>query len=151
MAIEFMSMSENEKSVALRDFVLGILDHRAFEFLNLSAFGAYEMIVMLVFDFVARDPVVKISFGRQACFDEQLHRPVNRRIPNIGMLFADTSVEVFARDVALRLKKRRENQLTLLRMLELVALEIRSKRLQFDFMGHDESVSLLDRTFLRST
>ena len=151
MAIELMPVSENEKSVALRDLVLGILDQRAFEFLNLSAFGAHEMIVMFVFDFVACNPVIKVSFGRQACFDEQLHRPVNRRIPNIGMLFADASVEVFARHVALRLEERRENQLTLLRMLELVALKIRTKRLQFDFVGHDGSVSLLDGTFLRST
>jgi len=56
--------------VARGNFVLGLLDHLALEFLDLAAFDTDEMIVMFLFDLVARDPIVEATFGREARFDQ---------------------------------------------------------------------------------
>ena len=64
MAIEFMAMAQDLELVARRNLVLGPLDHLALEFLDPPAFDADEMVVVLLFDFVARDTVVESMFGR---------------------------------------------------------------------------------------
>ncbi len=129
--------------MALGDLVLGLFDHLAFEFLDATAFQADEMIVMLLLDFVARDPVVEASLRRQTGLDQQLHGPIDRRVADIRMRLANGLIEIFTRDMSLRLEEGGENQLALLRMLQLVLLEVETEGFDFDFMGHGGTISSL--------
>ena len=56
--------------MARGNLVLGVLDHRTLEFLRLPTLVADEMVVVFLFDFVARDAIVESVFGRETSFDE---------------------------------------------------------------------------------
>jgi len=64
------------------------------------------------------------------------------------VLFSHLLIEVVTRDMTLRLEKGRKNQLTLLRVFEMVLLEVFGERLQLDFMRHARTISLPAATFL---
>ena len=130
------------------NIVLGFLDHLALELLDPPALDADKMVMVLLLDLVTRDPVIESTFGCKTGFDEQFHRSIHRCVPDVRVLLAYAFVEVFARDVTLRLEERREDQLTLFRVLEMVLLEVRSKGFHLDFVRHDGTISLPSGTFL---
>ena len=63
-------MTQNLEAMALRDLVLRVLDHLAFELDDLPTLDADEMIVMFLLDLIARDSVIEMTFGGQTRFDE---------------------------------------------------------------------------------
>ena len=126
-----------------------LLDHFALEFGDLPAFDADQVIVVLVLNFVARDPVVEMALSGEPGLHQKLHGSVHRRVSDIRVLGPDRLIQVFTRHVALGLEERLQNQLTLFRLLEMVLFEVCGKRLQLDFMGHRTSVSRLVATFSR--
>ncbi len=141
-------MAQHLEIVALGDLILGVFDQLAFKFLNIPAFQADEMVVMFLFDFVACDAVVEIPLRGQSRLDEQFHRSVDGRVPDIGMRFPHGPIEIFAGDVTLGFKEGGEYQFSLLRMFELVLLQVGAQRFDLDFMGHGGTISLPESDFL---
>ena len=63
-------MAQHLEPVFGGDLVLGFLDHLALEFLDLATLDTYEMVVVFLLDFIARDAVVESPFRREARFDQ---------------------------------------------------------------------------------
>src|SRR6056297_311405 len=106
------------------------------------------MVVMLVLELVAGDAVVEMTLRGETRLGEQLHGPVDGRVADGGILLAHGLEEIVTGDVSLRLEEGRENQLTLLRVLEIVLLEVVGEGLQLDFVRHRRRISLLDQQIL---
>ncbi len=147
MAIEFMPMAQDLELVARRDLDLGLLDHLALEFLDLPAFDTNEMIVVLLLDFVSRDAIVEAAFCRDARFDQKLHRSIDRGVSDVGVLPSHALIEIFTRDMPLRLEKYREDEITLLRVFEVILLKVGGERLHLYFVRHGGRISLSAPSF----
>ena len=120
------------------NLVLGFFDHLAFKFLNTSTFDADKMVVVFLLDLVACDPIIESALRRESGFDEKFHRPIHRGVSDIRVLLSHALIEIFARNVSLGLEKGREDQITLLRVLEVILFQVGGERLHLDFVRHTE-------------
>lgn len=133
--------------MARGNFVLGVFDHLTFEFLNAAAFQTDEMVMVFDLDLIARDPIIEMSFCRETGINQELHRPINRCVSDIGMQLTNGLIKIFTRDVLLGFQEHGENQLALLRMLQMILFEIGTQGLDFDFVRHVETISLPESRF----
>jgi hypothetical protein len=124
VAVQLVPVSQQAKSVLLRDRVLRVFDHLALELDDLAAARADQVIVVVVFDLVARDPIPEVALLREAGLAEQLHRAIDGREADVGILFSERLEQVLARHVPVRREKDVENLIALLRVLEALGLEI---------------------------
>lgn len=106
------------------DLFIVKLDQRA-------ALRADQMIVMAVFVivFVENATVVELEFSRKSALFQELQGPVDGCESYRRVFGFDDRVEVFARDVALGIKKHIEDQLALVGALEPLAFEVLVKDL----------------------
>lgn len=106
---------------------------------------------MRVLDFVSSQPVVKAPFLSETCVHEQLQRPVDRRVPNIGGLFPDFLVELLGAHVFLAFEERNEDRVALPRVLEPHPVEIicQSREFGFKFHGRADYLRFLERSWGR--
>ena len=99
------------------------------------------VVVVLVVDLVAGDPVVEGALAGQPGFAQQLHGAIHRRVTDVGMGFPNDPEDLVAGDVLPRSEKCGQNRLSLLGVLETVLVEISIQRPELDFMGHaDDSI-----------
>ena len=134
--VEFVPVPKNPKSIAVRNLILGFLDHLALEFDDRTALQADEMIVVFVFQFVAHDAIIEVPLLCKTGFDEELHGAIHRRVPDAGMILPNPAVDLFARRVALGRQKHIENRIPLARMFEALLLQKTGESVLFDFVGH---------------
>ena len=88
-SVELVSVPLQFEAMLLRELLLQGFDFVVLEFNDAAAVQADQMIVMLVLvgDFITRDPVTKMSFVGQAALLEQLERAVHRGVPDLWILF----------------------------------------------------------------
>jgi len=132
--VEFVAVAQNAELVAVGDFQLGLLDHRAFELDDLSTAQTDQVVVVFLFDFVAGNAVIKTPFVRQPRVAQELHRTVDGRVADVWMIGANAAVDFLTGDVPSRFEEGREDRLTLFGVLEVVLLEILRQRSLFDFV-----------------
>jgi hypothetical protein len=122
--VEFKTVGLNRKAVTGGHLFLETLDVAVFEFHNLSAAGADEVVVMTFMGHI-----VVLGLGAevtglcQAGFAEEIKRTVNRRQSQMGIFSRKLVVHRFRRDVLL-FEKGIENHFTLARELQLVLAEM---------------------------
>src|SRR5262245_41956524 len=124
------------------DLVLPVFDLLAVELYQPAAFGADQMVVMLVVVkvFVTRVGVAQTFLSRQPAFGQEFERAVNSRESHGRILDFDYVVEVFRAEMTFGLEKDFEYQLTLRRLFESGAPEMFKKNLSFlGEFGHYDS------------
>ena len=135
MPVQLVAMSQDPEAVAIRDLALGSLDHRALELDDLPAPDADQMIVVLVCDLVARQPIEAALLGEPG-FAEQLHRPVDRRVADVRVSLTHLSIQILSGDVTPHGQEHPENRLALLGVLEVVLFEVLSQGPMLDLVRH---------------
>lgn len=123
-AVQFETVSLDREAVTRRDFFLEAFDIAIFEFHDLAAVGA-DQVVMMTF---VRDVVVlglrtEVPGLRQACLTKQVERAIDGRQPQVRIFASQLVVHLFRRDVFL-LEKGVEDQLALAGVLQLVLPEV---------------------------
>ena len=124
MSVELVPVAQDAELVAVGDFQLALLDHRAFELDDLSTAHADQVVVVFLLDLVAGHAVVETPFARQPRVAQELHRAVDGRVADVRVIGANATVDFFAGDVPGRFEKSREDRLTLFGVLEAVLLEV---------------------------
>src|SRR5262245_51071345 len=124
------------------DLVLPVFDLLAVELYQPAAFGADQMVVMLVVVkvFATRVGVAQTFLSRQPAFGQEFERAVNSRESHGRILDFDYVVEVFRAEMTFGLEKDFEYQLALRRLFESGAPEMFKKNLSFlGEFGHYDS------------
>jgi len=133
-------MAQDHEVVLTRNPVLGRLDGATLELDDLPAPRTHEVVVVLVFDLVPGDSVVEVMLLGQARIAQELHGPVDRRVSDVRVLGTHGLIELVTRDVPLRIEEDLEDQISLLRALEVVLFEILGERLVLDLVRHGGNV-----------
>src|SRR5215510_6778167 len=151
-APDAQAVARRSKMMLRGDLVLLVLDLLAVEFYQPAAFGADQMVVMLVIVkmLVARVRVAQSLFARQPAFGQKLERAVNGREAHRRVFDFDNVVEVFGAEMAFGLEKDFEYKLTLCRLFKSGAPEMLEEYLFFLYefrhcLGRYCYHSLLDR------
>jgi hypothetical protein len=129
-------VAQNGESEIIRYFFLRSFNFCRFEFKDPSATSADQMIVVLVFDLVASDSIVKMTFLGKTRIHEELQRAINGGVADMGIALANALVEVLARHVPARFEESIKDRLALFRMLEAVRLKESRECLLFELVRH---------------
>ena len=133
-AVEFQAVSRNGEAVPGGDFFLELFDLAVFEFHDLAAVGANQMIVMaLVGNVVILGLRAEMPGLRQTGFAKKIERTVDGRETQMRVFLRQLVVHRFSGDVFL-LEEGLKDKLALTRELELVFAEVRLQRLHFFHM-----------------
>jgi hypothetical protein len=106
------------------DRFLEALDAIVFEFDDLAAVLAYEMVVMMLIDgFVAGLTVVEVTLLKEVAFAQQPKGSIDRGIANVRADFFDLGVEFLGADVSPDSEKNPGNVIALAGRLESALFE----------------------------
>ena len=136
MPVEFVAVAQDGEPETIRNFFLRPLDHGRFEFEDLPAANANQVIVVLVFDLVTGYTVVEVTLLGETRIHKELERPVDGGVADMGIAQANSLVEILAGDMPAGFEKSVEDRLPLFRMLEVVRLEESRKRLLLKLVSH---------------
>jgi len=143
-SVKFKAVSGNSEAVPGRDFFLELFDLAVFEFHDLAAVGADQMVVVaLVGNVVVLGLRAEMPGLCQTCFAKKVEGAVDGGEPQMRVFLRQLVVHRFGSDVFL-LEERVEDELTLARILQLVFSEVRLQRLHlFHMFRHRVRASLL--------
>jgi hypothetical protein len=138
-AVYFQTVIGHDEAMLMCNLFLQFLDTRILELDNFTAFNADEMIMMIaaVSDFVKGLTAAKVTLFGKATFRQQLERPVNCRIADMGMLFSNPVIKFLGRQMGGSTEKFIQNDFPLTRKLESLLADIISEHLAF--VGHGTS------------
>lgn len=136
-AVEFETMGFDDKAVPGRYLFLQPFNVAVFEFHDLPAFCADQMIVVaFVRDVVVLGLRPEVSSLRQAGLTEEIERPVNGRQAQVRIFPRELVVQFFRCDVFL-FQKRFQDQFPLAGVLQLVFPQVFFQQRCFSLMfGH---------------
>ena len=119
-SVEFEAMGLNGKAIPAGDFFLKSFNVAVFEFNNLAAAGADQMVVMtLVGDVIVLGLGAKVSSLGKAGFTKEVEGAVNGRQSEMGIFTSELVIELFCGDVFL-FEEGIENKFPLARILQLM-------------------------------
>ena len=136
MSVEFVAVAQNGESEIIRYLFLRSFNLCRFEFKDLAATSADQMIVVLVFDLVTGYTVVEVTLLGETRVHKELERPVDGGVADMGIAQANSLVEILAGDMPPGFEKSVEDRLPLFRMLEVVRLKESRKRLLLKLVSH---------------
>ena len=140
MTVELVAMAENLEVVARGDLVLGGFDHRALEFDDPATTDANQVIVVFLRDLVARDAVIEVMLAGDAGLAKELQGPVDGGVPDARKILPDELVEILAGDVPSGVEKLVYDRVALLRVLEIVLVEIAGQRFSLGLVRHSATL-----------
>jgi len=130
-AVQLEAMGLDDEAVFRSDLLLQSLDLAVLKLHDGAATGTDQMVVMpLMGDIVVLRLRTEMAGLSDAGVAKQVQRAVNRGEPEVGIFFGQLMVHGLRRDVFLP-EKRRENELTLARQLELMLRQVLPKHLHF--------------------
>src|SRR5688572_29624962 len=89
-AVELVAMTQHrEATEPLGDLVLQALDLVVLEFEDESALHADQVIVMIADHLEARLAVAELALDREPAIDEELQRPIDRRVADLRLSLAN--------------------------------------------------------------
>src|SRR5690242_5125027 len=113
-AIQLVAVAQHrEASEPERDLVLQTLDLIVLELEDQAALHADQVIVVISDDFVASLSVAELTLDGEPAVDQQLERPVHRRIAHLGLTLANLEQELVDRDVVARTQELLDDRLAL--------------------------------------
>ncbi len=135
--VEFEPVSGNREAVSSGDFLLELFDLTVFEFHDLPAIGADQMVVVaLVGNVVILGLRAEMPGLCQTRLTKEVERAIDGREPQMRVFLRQLVVHLFGGDVLL-LEEGVKNKLTLARILQLVFGEVRFQRVHlFRMFGH---------------
>lgn len=100
-AVQLESMSFDGKTVLPGDFILQLFDARVFEFDNLPAVDADQVIMMLIqiTGLITCLAITEMTLLGDTAFSKQFQGSVNGGIPDPGIFPAQAQVELFGGDM----------------------------------------------------
>src|SRR6516225_3815020 len=99
-------MAGEHNTEFFRDILLHPLDRVVFEFHDLAALLANEMVVMvLAGDLIARLVFIEVALGQQLALLEQFEGPVNCCVTNVGIYFLYFGIKFLGTDMAAEFEK----------------------------------------------
>lgn len=109
--IEFVFVRAHREAVACCDFFLDPLNGGLFEFCDVAALNADQMIVMLIFirDLVACHTIVEATFVCDPAFSQKLEGAVHRCVPDAVIDCSNLCEEIFNGDMSRGLEKLLDN------------------------------------------
>lgn len=127
-----MAVVGNDKAVLFGNFLLQAFDLRAEKFDERVTLRTDQVVVVivLVFVFIARAPIVEVDFPGQFGFDEQAQGSINRREANGFVTLFDEVIEFLDAQVRLGFQKRPQDEVTLGRPLEPMLDQVTVKQLE---------------------
>jgi hypothetical protein len=133
-AVEFQTVGLDDEAVAGGHLFLQTLDLAVFELHDLSAVGANEVVVVaFVGDVVVLRLSAEVSRLRQAGFAKEIECPVDRRQPQVRILFRQLVIHRFRGDMFL-FEKGIKNQLPLPGVFQLMFPEMLFQNRDFFLM-----------------
>ena len=119
-AVELQFMGLDGEAVSAGDFFLESLDVFIFEFHDLAAPGADEVVMMpLVRHVIVLGLCSEVTSLGQTHLAKEIERPVDRSETNMGILFGELPIHLLGGDVLI-LQKHVKNMLALPREFQLV-------------------------------
>ncbi len=136
-AVELKAVGRDGEAVPGGDFLLKLFDLAVFEFHDLAAVGADQMVVVaFVGDVVVLRLRAEMARLRQAGFAKQVERAIDSRKPQMRVFFRQLMVHLFSGDMFL-LEEGLENELALAGVFQLMFAEMRFERFHLFYMlGH---------------
>jgi hypothetical protein len=99
-------MPRKHNAQLFRNVLLHSFDCVVFEFHDLAASLANEMVVMVLSsDFVTRLVLIEMTFSQQLAFFQQFERAIDRRVADVRIYFLDLNVKFFGADMPTEAKK----------------------------------------------
>src|SRR5262245_29368209 len=128
--VELVAVAQHgEAAEPLGDALLQALDLVVLELEDQAALHADQVIVVVADDLVARLAVAELALDGEAAVDQELERPVDRGVADLGLALAHLEEQLVDRDVLAGAKELLDDRLALRGDIEPAILDVRAPAL----------------------